>query len=248
MKIILCVILLQVFISACATASQSRDPLALDTFTFSTPRPTDLGKKIILWATYYNLPQLNDASGEYPLRDKLGGELGPRLSHRGWCDAAMEGSVRVTFKNGDVKTFNYGGETTDNTTSCKEYFKHDVSKTKFREAAGPYGDGLDEYILEPYRTIATDNGQIAPGTILYIPQARGAQITLNSGRVITHDGYFFAGDKGGAIKSNHVDVFIGTHAEAPFFPWIKSNASKTFEAFIVLDQQIISELTRLHLK
>jgi 3D (Asp-Asp-Asp) domain-containing protein len=245
-KIILIAMCIQFLVVSCASASAERDPLAIDTFSFEEPRPTDLGKKLNLWATYYNLPQLEDSSGDYPLRDKLGVELGPRLSHRGWCDAAMEGSVRVIYKNGDARTFNYAAQTSDNVTSCKDYFKIDVSKTKFREAAGPYGDGLDEYILEPYRTIATDNSQIIPGTVLYIPQAKGAKITLKSGRVIVHDGYFFAGDKGGAIKGNHVDVFIGTHSQADFFPWVGSSSSKTFEAYIVQDQHVISELIRLH--
>jgi 3D (Asp-Asp-Asp) domain-containing protein len=160
----------------------------------------------------------------------------------------MEGSVRILYKNGDAKTFNYATQTSDNPTDCKKYFKIDVSKTKFREASGPYGDGIDSFILEPYRTIASDNSQIIPGTVLYIPQARGAVIAIKTGRVIIHDGYFFVGDKGGAIKGNHVDVFIGTHDNAPFFPWIKSNQAKTFDAFVVTDQQIISELKQSHAK
>lgn len=248
MKILLSLILLQLLISSCATASTSRDPLALDAFNFQEPRNSDLGKKLNLWATYYNLPQLEVSSGDYPLRDKSGSELGPRLTHRGWCDAAMEGSVRVLYKNGDAKTFNYAGITSDNTTDCKDYFKIDVSKTKFREASGPYGDGYDQYILEPYRTLATDNTQIPLGTVIYIPKARGAKIILKSGRVIIHDGYFFAGDRGGAIKGNHLDVFIGTHSEAIFFPWIGSNETKTFDAFIVNDQKIIADLKNYHSK
>lgn len=240
------VICLHFFINSYAAAVTGHDPLALDTFTFQAPRPSDLGKKINLWATYYNLPQLEESSGEYPLRDKAGSELGPRVSHRGWCDAAMEGSVRILYKNGDAKTFNYAGVTADNTVSCKDYFKIDVSKTKFREAFGPYGDGWEDNILEPYRTLATDLTKIATGTVLYIPQAKGAVITLKSGRVIIHDGYFFAGDKGGAIKGNHVDVFIGEHSQAPFFAWIGSNQAKTFDAYVVQDQQIISDLKRFH--
>ena len=109
-----------------------------------------------------------------------------------------------------------------------------------------YGDGLDGYILSPYRTLATDGSRIPPGTVLYVPEARGAKITLTNGRVIIHDGYFFAGDKGGAIKDNHIDVFIGINKTAPFFPWIKSNQDKTFEAFIVSDKKIISDLNDLH--
>lgn len=246
MKILILTLIFQILFTSCATAATSKDPLALDQFNFQEPRNTDLDKKLVLWATYYNLPLLEDTSGNYPLRDKLGAELGPRISHRGWCDAAMEGSVRILYKNGEAKTFNYAGTTTEFPTDCKDYFKIDVSKTKFREAFGPYGDGYDNYILEPYRTIASDNTQIPLGTVIYIPKARGAIITLKSGRVITHDGYFFIGDRGGAIKGNHVDVFIGTHAKATFFPWVGSVETKTFEAFIVKDQYIINELKNYH--
>lgn len=234
---------------SCASAKnfpQANDPLSRDTFSFREPTSNDLSVKITLWGTYYYLPQLGDSSGDFALRDMNNMELGPRLSLNGWCASAMEGSVRIMDKNGDGKTFNFAGVTPENPVDCKKIFKINVSKTKFREANGPYGDGLDEYILSPYRTLATDKLIIPPGTVLYIPEARGAKIILNSGRVITHDGYFFAGDKGGAIKENHVDVFIGINTNAPFFPWIKSNKDKTFNAYVVTDKKIISDLTELH--
>jgi 3D (Asp-Asp-Asp) domain-containing protein len=225
---------------------ESGDPLAKDTFSFHEPTANDLSTKLNLWATYYLLPQLTDGSGDYALRDMNGAELGPKLSLKDWCNSALEGSVRIIDKSGDAKTYNYSGVTGSYAVDCRKIFKLDVSKTKFRAARGPYGDGLDDLILAPYRTIATDNSRIPIGTVLYIPEARGAKITLKSGRVITHDGYFFAGDKGGAIKDNHIDVFIGTHTDAPFFPWIRSNQTKTFTAYIVTDKQIISALNELH--
>lgn len=247
-KTFLAVSYLFLFIS-CASAKHfpvANDPLDKDTFSFHEPSANDISKKIILWGTYYYLPRIDDGSGDYSLRDMKSMELGPRLGLKDWCNSAMEGSVQIKDKKGIVKTFNYAGVTTDNVVDCKKIFKIDVSKTKFREARGVYGDGLDDYILAPYRTLATDGTKIPPGTVLYIPQARGAKITLENKRVIIHDGYFFAGDKGGAIKDNHIDVFIGTHQSAPFFPWIKSKQQKTFEAYVISDKQIISELNNLH--
>ena len=236
-------------VMSCASAKHfplANDPLAKDTFSFRAPTANDISSKLKLWGTYYYLPQLNENSGDFALRDMKSMELGPRLTHREWCDSAMEGSVRVMDKNGDAKTYNYAGVTSENTTDCKKFFKIDVSKTKFREAHGPYGDGLDEYILAPYRTLATDKNIIAPGSVVYIPEAKGAKIILKDGRVIIHDGYFFAGDKGGAIKENHIDVFIGINSDAPFFPWIKSNKEKTFDAYVISDKKIISDLNELH--
>lgn len=226
----------------------STDPLERDQFDFPVPKSSDINKKKNLWATYYYLPLLKDGSGTFPLRDMNGVELGPRLTLREWCDSAMEGSVRVTFKDGVSKTYNYAGVKDYENVDCSSIFRINVSKTKFREANGPYGDGIKNFILVPYRTLATDREQIAPGTVLYIPEARGAIINLSSGRVIKHDGYFFAGDVGGAIKGNHIDVFIGTSKKADFFPWIKSTAEKTFSAVVINDQKIIERLNSLHVE
>lgn len=229
-------------------ASLASDPLDLDRFELPQPSQSDLGQTYKLWATYYYLPEIAEDSGTIPLRDMKGQELGPRLTLRHWCDTAMEGSVKINFKNGDIKTFNYQGVTSDNYVDCKSIFpRHTgIGKTKFREANGVYGDGLDDYILSPYRTLATDTTYIKPGTALYIPKARGAKITLPNGRVIIHDGYFFAGDKGGAIKGAHVDVYIGVSKSASFFPWIGSSESRTFEAHVVKDAKVIQDLLDLH--
>lgn len=224
------------------------DPLDLDRFEFLEPNKTDLGASLKLWATYYYLPEIAEDSGTIPLRDMKGQELGPRLTLKHWCDTAMEGSVKINSTSQDSKTYNYHGVSSDYFVDCKSiYPKHTgIGKTKFREANGVYGDGLDDYILSPYRTLATDGSVIKPGTALYVPKARGAKIVLASGRVITHDGYFFAADKGGAIKGGHVDVYIGVSKNANFFPWVTSNESKTFDAYVVKDQKIIQELLDLH--
>ena len=234
-----------------STASvMASDPLDLDKFDFPAPVSSDLSKVYKLWATYYYLPEIQEDSGTIPLRDMKGQELGPRLTLRHWCDTAMEGSVKINFNNGDVKTLNYQGVTNDYVVNCQSiYPRHPaIGKTKFREANGVYGDGLDDYVLSPYRTLATDVNFIKPGTAIYIPKARGAKIKTRSGRLIVHDGFFFAADKGGAIKGNHVDVYIGVSKSASFFPWIGSAETKTFEAFEVSDPTIIQELLNLHSK
>jgi 3D (Asp-Asp-Asp) domain-containing protein len=250
MKSLLCLLMMSLFISTNVQASRkiSSDPLERDQFNFPLPKSNEIIKKHSLWATYYYLPLLKDGSGPYPLRDLHGVEMGPRLKLREWCDAAMEGSVRVTFNDGISKTYNYAGVMDYENVDCSSIFRINVSKTKFREANGPYGDGIKNFILVPYRSIATDKAQIAPGTVLYIPEARGANITLSSGRIIKHDGYFFAADVGGAIKGNHIDVFIGTSKKADFFPWIKSTAEKTFSAVIINDSKISERLIALHLQ
>jgi 3D (Asp-Asp-Asp) domain-containing protein len=202
---------------------------------------------IELWATYYYLPQLTDGSGDIPLRDLEGNELGPMLSLKDWCNSALEGSVRILLKSGDIVTYNYGGTSEAFPNDCSSIIRFNLSKTKFRLASSSFGDGVKDYRLLPYRTIATDPMFIPTGTLLYIPEARGASIQLENGETITHDGYFFAGDVGGAIKDNHIDVFVGIHENASFFPWIGNKSTATFKAYIIKDSDLINEINTLHL-
>lgn len=228
--------------------SMTNDPLDLDNFSFNEPGSLEQVQKYTLWATYYYLHEVTEPTGTIPLRNMKGEEMGPRFTLRDWCYTAMEGSVKVNYKNGDMITYNYQGTTTDHYVDCKSIFpRHTgIGRTKYRVANGVYGDGLDDYILSPYRTLATDGKFIKPGTVLYIPEARGAKIKTPKGRTIIHDGYFFAADKGGAIKGNHVDVYIGVSEKASFFPWISSTESKTFNAYVISDPKIISDLLELH--
>lgn len=230
-----------------AEVMMAKDPIEHDKFQFPNPNTNDLGKQLNLWATYYYTQELKNPTGDTPLRNKNGEILGPTMSRKAWCSVALEGSVRILNTNEVAQTFNYAGTTADHAVNCKDLFKFDVSKTKFHLAHGPWGDGLpDKYILAPYRTIATDLNYLVPGTVIFIPKARGTKIKLPNGNEIIHDGYFFAGDKGGAIKGSHIDVFIGIDQDAPYFSWIKSSSSGTFVAYVVKDQKIIAELQELH--
>jgi 3D (Asp-Asp-Asp) domain-containing protein len=69
----------------------------------------------------------------------------------------------------------------------------------------PYGIGVDNYKLIPYRTIAVDPAQILIGSIVFIPQAYG--LVLPNGEI--HDGFFFAHDTGSKIKGRCLDLFVG---------------------------------------
>jgi 3D (Asp-Asp-Asp) domain-containing protein len=222
------------------------DRFESDTFSFPAYEVKKDSRPIKFWATSYHLVQLDVNTGDIPLRDLEGSELGPRLSLVDWCNSALEGSVQIDFKNGELKTYNYAGSTPNFEVDCSKVVRFKLGKTKFKLARGVYGDGFGEYILAPYRTLAADLDKFKLGTVVYIPRARGAEIKLNNGKTIIHDGYFFIGDKGGAIKSNHLDVFIGTHEDSDFFPWIENNQKGTFIGYEVTDLTIIAELKRLH--
>ena len=219
--------------------------LPYQTFELPEQKIEELGEPTILWATNYYIPYYQDKTGDFSLRDINGNELGPKLSLRSWCMSALEGSVRIALEDGTTKVFNYHASTEPFPVDCSTELPFDLSKTKFRESKSLFGEGVDGNILAPYRTIATDTSKIPVGTVLYIPEARGLKIKLGD-TIVIHDGYFFAGDRGGAIKDNHIDVFTGVSKGTSFFPWIGHNAEKLFNAYLIKDPSIIDTLKKLH--
>ncbi len=214
-------------------------------FPLEAPISSELGSEKSLWSTYYYLHQAIAIEGGIPMRDMNNNRIGPELASKDWCYSAMEGSVHVTKLDGTTETYNYAGTTSSYNINCSAFFSHRLGRTKFRKANGTFGDGVRSYKLIPFRTIAVDPNHIAYGTVIYIPAARGNEVQLPDGTTAYHDGYFFAGDTGGAIKTNHIDTFIGVAKRNPF-SWIKSSSSGSFEAYIVTNPVVIDYLTDMH--
>lgn len=208
-------------------------------------------KSLTLWATNYYTPIYQASMNGIPLKDMgentlAGGVYPVLLTKKEWCYSAMEGSVSVRFPGGDQKTFNYAGKTTDQ-VDCSPYFGDDfpaTNRVRFRTARSRWGDGISNFSLIPFRTIAVDPKVIPFGSVVYIPKAKGIRFRW-LGKEFTHDGFFFAGDKGGAIKGTQIDVFTG-NSKNHNFSFIGNNKTKTFKAFIVEDDEVIEDLTRLH--
>lgn len=222
---------------------------------FDLPDPSqNAGQPLQLWATHYFVHSAPSAPSGLPFRDRSGKSLSDNVSPRDWCLGAIEGTIQVPAKNG-LRTLNYSGIGGSSQVNCASVLKIDpakkpwilgVGRSYFASAKGAYGDGVLDYRLVPYRTIAVDKNTIRFGTVLFVPQAKGVEIHLPSGDTIKHDGYFFAGDTGGAIKGKHIDVFCGTSATNCFPNFISSDESKTFDAIVVTDPGIVAKLRALH--
>jgi 3D (Asp-Asp-Asp) domain-containing protein len=222
--------------------------LKKDTFTYPEPSFTENEQPVALWATNYHVAEYEDGSGDVAIRNPKGEEMGPKLSLEQWCKGALEGTIRIISKEGGTKTYNYHSENELFAQDCTQFFPMPVGKTKFRMAVGPFGDGTRGYRLIPYRSIATDPKFIPSGSVVYIPEARGAAIVLPNGETFVHDGFFMAADAGGAIKSNHIDVFTGSEKKVTNFPWITHTNAITFKAYIVKDYFLAKEMQTRHLK
>jgi 3D (Asp-Asp-Asp) domain-containing protein len=230
----------------------SKSFLAASTqFSFPQPDNSIIGNNLDLWSTFYYIPEVDNDPNGVDLLDMNGNKLGVKLSDRDWCHAAVEGTVKVRTADGKVKTFNFAGVGATNQVNCRPFFPNlptieGTNKTRFVISRGKFGQGVNGLKLVPYRSIAVDRTDIPIGTVIYIPKARGIKVILPSGETDTHDGYFFAADVGGAIKDNHIDVFIGTATTNPF-PFVKSVSTAIFEAFIITSDSIIDKLNQAHI-
>lgn len=229
----------------------SKSFLAASTqFSFPQPDSSTTGNNLNLWATFYFIPEVEDNPNGVDLLDMSGNKLGVKLSERDWCHAAVEGTVNVRA-DGKVQTFNFAGVGATAQVNCRPFFPNlatieGTNKTRFSLARGKFGEGVNGLKLVPYRSIAVDRTDIPIGTVIYIPSARGIKVILPNGETDTHDGYFLAADVGGAIKDNHIDVFIGIADTNPF-PFVKSVKTAIFEAFIITSDSIIDKLNQAHI-
>jgi 3D (Asp-Asp-Asp) domain-containing protein len=241
---------------ATAPAAAQVDSRALleriDTDLFGLPAPASLGAPLTLWATWYHVAIVEAIPDGFRLLDPAGRPISPPIQGRDWCLGALQGVLAVRAADGTLKTFTYETTAPREEVDCAEYFKKPASwtraagRSRFGVSRGPFGDGAGGYQVVPFRSLAVDTKLIPLGTVIYIPAARGVEITLPSGRRVRHDGYFFASDRGGGIKENHVDVFVGHWGENPFPSFISSTPKRTFEAHVVTDERVRPHLHNLH--
>lgn len=225
----------------------------LDKNGFGYAPPTFVtSDKLTLWSTYYYVHEAKYAENGLPLNDSRGKPTGVKLANCDWCDAAIEGTVRTFDKNGKAVTLNYAKVSSEQQCDCNatcgkyaNYKNKKIGYTLWAPARGEYGDGVSGYKLVPFRTVAVDRTFIPIGTLIFIPQAVGVVVTLPNGGTAKHDGYFFAADVGGDIKTNHIDIFFGLKTNNPF-KFVTSKPEGTFDAYVIKGSSVESEMTKLH--
>lgn len=78
------------------------------------------------------------------------------------------------------------------------------------DEAHPWGYGVQNRALEPFRSVAVDRDVIAYGTGLYVPALDGVVMPGDAPwGDFAHDGCVVAADTGGGIDGMHVDFFVG---------------------------------------
>ena len=236
-------------LAACATASAPGRAASVLTpheqaiaFQLEAPLPQTLGPDLQLWATHYHTPVIRPApetiSAAFPLLDRDGKWISPPLRHKDWCDAALQGSVSI--KQGKKSTaYVYVDSNGPEQANCDEYLgklsdgvKNATRRARFMKVNHALGCGVRNIPLTPFRTVAVDTDIIPIGSVIYVPELRGRAFE-HEGRTLVHDGYLFAGDRGGAIRGKHIDVFMTDTPETPFEDIFASTKRRTFSAYIV---------------
>lgn len=211
--------------------------------------PPDLAaaRPLRLWATYYSVPVVHAVGpGGVALLDRDGKALGPRVSPRDLCDGAMQGSLRVLDAGGAATTYDFVGLAPGPAVDCTRWYPRfgAIGRSRFRASPSALGVGAHG-VPVPFRTIAVDQRHIPKGSVVYVPAARGVTVVLPSGARVAHDGYFYAGDSGGGVRGNHIDVFLGLAKTNPF-PFARGSARATFPAYLLEDRALEDALASLH--
>ncbi len=223
-------------------AAPTQEVRALD-FLLAAPKPDALGKEMNLWATYYHMPTIQAAvpnfGGATPFIDRTGKAISFPIADKDWCYAALQGSVRVEAPDGSIQNYVFVDSKGPEQIDCdaaldnlRSGVKFATRRARFAPFEHPAGCDVRPQPLIPYRTIAVDTRRIRRGSVLFIPELRGQVFHLN-GQAFAHDGYVVASDRGGAIKGNHIDVFVDDVSTPPLPAIISSTPSKTFKAYKV---------------
>jgi 3D (Asp-Asp-Asp) domain-containing protein len=78
------------------------------------------------------------------------------------------------------------------------------------DADHPWGYGVEDRALVPFRSLAVDADLIAYGSGLYLPALDGLTMPGEAPwGAFVHDGCAVAADTGGAIVGMHIDTFVG---------------------------------------
>lgn len=95
--------------------------------------------------------------------------------------------------------------------------------------SAPYGYGLEDHVLKPFRSVAVDPDVVPIPSKIYIPAAVGAKLPDGS----THDGYFEAIDIGAAIQNKRIDMFTAYGDQSVVFRRHGIDNMKPLEVYLV---------------
>ncbi len=181
--------------------------------------PQNMRKIGDLKPTFYwvALEEDSRAPRNQELKDMQGNVLA-RVSSKFYADIRMEGTGRLL----DGRVLNYAGRV--RLPEGGQEVRYLVCPPE-----APYGYGVNNIPLVPFRSVAVDPKVVPMGAKVYIPKAVGA--VLPDGSV--HDGMFRAVDIGDAIKNHRIDVFTEFGDQSHVFAKVGFVNMQAAEVFLV---------------
>ncbi|WP_291365203.1 3D domain-containing protein [Acetobacter sp. UBA5411] len=206
-------------------------------------------KALRLYATryYVHYVESSTAADAAPLLRRDGSLIGISIPKSQFCFGALQGTIAVHDRTKSA-IYNADGLAPRRSATC--FFAAlcpSVNDALSLQAwagvsgNGIFGLGVKGFRLVPFRTVAVDPTKIPIGTVLYIPRLAGFAFD-DKGTRRKHDGYVIAGDVGGGIKGNHIDLFTGSYTGAPP-AFVTSSPTGVFDAYVVTDATIVEKLT-----
>jgi 3D (Asp-Asp-Asp) domain-containing protein len=189
-------------------------PTANAGHTTGEPTPPKMIKVGDLKPTFYWVA-LEEADGQprdKPLRNVAGEEIA-RVSAKFLAGLRMEGTGK--FLDGRVINFHarVDGEI----------------RWRWCPPEAPYGYGLEDYVLKPFRSVAVDPKVVPIPSRVYIPAA--LNMPLPDGTL--HDGIFEAIDIGAAIQDKRIDMFTSYGDQSVWFRRHGITNMKPIEVFLI---------------
>lgn len=212
---------MRTFFSFLALSSFLMVPLIADASRteFDYPVPASMRKIGDLKPTFYwvALEEDDGAPRTHALKDMDGNVLA-MVSRKYFASIRLEGTGRLL----DGRVLNYAGRI--KLPGGGQEIRYLVCPPE-----APYGYGVNNIPLVPFRSVAVDPKVVKMGSRVFIPQAVGA--VLPDGTV--HDGIFQAVDVGDAIKNQRIDVFTEFGDQSAVFRRVGLVNMKPAEVFLI---------------
>lgn len=175
--------------------------------------PPGLTKIGDLKPTFYwvALEENDGQARDKPLKD-MEGRVIAQVSSKFLAGLRMEGTGRFL----DGRVINYHGRIDGEI------------RWRWCPPSAPYGYGLEDYILRPFRSVAVDPKVVPIPSRVFIPAAVGA--ALPDGTI--HDGYFEAIDIGAAIQDKRIDMFTSYGDQSAVFRRHGINNMQPLEVYL----------------
>jgi 3D (Asp-Asp-Asp) domain-containing protein len=212
-----------------------------DEFNLPKAATGDL-KKLTYHVSQYHVVHA-EPGDEIALLDIDDEPLGVGLSRGDFCTASLQGTVEVSGVLYSVA--GKGRKSLVNCAmpqfACPRCAAYSLGRNRFVKLMSADGLGARPYGLVPYRTIAVRSGGLKPGTVLFIPAARG--LSLPNGR--KHDGYFFVADTG-ALQTTQIDLYTGLKPLRWKILGSGTQRSRSVTAYVVTDPAVVKPLKAAH--